>query len=71
MKSLFILVGLLATAIALLTAGGLSPAKAGDALAAGTACGFAILGGLCFVAYAILVHASKMLEVEESGSKRD
>jgi hypothetical protein len=76
MKALFMLVGLLATAAAILAAAsGLKPAGLTEpfpeAIAAGAACGFAILGGLCFVAYAILVHASKMLEVEESGSKRD
>lgn len=53
MKALFILVGLLSTAIALLEAGGLGPAKARD-IAGGAACGFATLAGLCFIAYAIL-----------------
>jgi len=42
MKALFILVGLLSTGIALLCAGGLSPAQE-QALAAGSACGFAII----------------------------
>ncbi len=57
MKALFILVGLLSTAIAMLEAGGLALGKAmaKQTLAAGSACGFAILGGLCFVAYAILI----------------
>ena len=66
MKALFILVGLLSTAIALLTSSGLSPAKIKDSVAAGAACGFAILGGLCFVAYAILIIASKVEESEGS-----
>ncbi len=59
MRALFILVGLLSTAIALLEAAGLGLGKnlAKQELAAGTACGFAILGGLCFVAYAILAAA--------------
>lgn len=61
MKALFILVGLLSTAIAMLEAGGLALGKnfAKEALAAGAACGFAILGGLCFIAYAILAAAGK------------
>ena len=66
MKALFILVGLLSTAISLLTVSGFSPAKVKDSLAAGTVCGFAILGGLCFVAYAILIMASKVEESEGS-----
>ena len=70
MKALFILVGLLSTAIALLCAGGLSPAKQ-EALAAGSACGFAILGGLCFVAYALLVMAARIKEAAELEREQD
>ena len=70
MKALFILVGLLSTAIALLCAGGLSPAKQ-EALAAGSACGFAILGGLSFVAYALLVMATRIKEAAELEREED
>jgi len=66
MKALFILVGLLSTAIALIAASGMRLAETKETLAAGTACGFAILGGLCFVAYAILIMASKVEETEGS-----
>ncbi len=68
MKALFILVGLLSTGTALMYAAGLGPAKE-QALAAGGACGFAILGGLCFVAYALLVMAARIKEAAELESE--
>jgi len=71
MRALFILVGILAIAFALLTAGGLSSARINPTLAAGSACGFAILGGLCFVAYGILTLASRKPPSGQSGRERD
>jgi hypothetical protein len=59
MKTLFILVGLLTTALALLaaSAGLRDPKWFSHTVASGSSCGFAILGGLCFVAYALLCLA--------------
>ena len=71
MKALLILVGILCIATAVLacmSASGMvamGPKRIDVTLAAGMACGFAILGGLCFVAYALLILAAKMAEASE------